>query len=767
MPIDAGFFVGLLGFSSALICLVHLGRARLTLAPIYAVAGVFVLLLWHIRELGWWVDWDGLQIDAALVGLLPPLLAGMILVYAMDGIRAARAYLLILVTTSAIGWGFASLRDALAAHVPIPYAFVLSTQSNLGVLIGSATGGLTAVLAYEALRRPALPVAMPVAVYAALGGYLIPASIIEYGALVGWANIRAQTPEFAPFGSFPALLLLAYGLFARRTRGLMPPRPLTEVFSFWRSTESNLRASREDVLEGRRTISELNQLNRALEESERINEYQVMHSPLGVIYTDLRGLIEFANPAALALLRTTTQQLAGEPITELFVSSQSLDLRQLAQSDDAPALKLRQPDGTAIWCELTAMQRLGTGGKRVGFHLLLKDVTTRHEAQRLQIIEQRVKGIHETGRVLVHDFSNLLLGMQGRLADLDLAFTEHQAGAFREGLDTLKQGIKRGRELLRQLGAGEAFSRPRLDTVDLGSILAEAENVCRPSAREHGITIYAHPYEALLVKADPAQITRVCTNLIMNAIRATPRGGRIDLSVAVDGEGGQVEIRDSGPGLSEAQMEQAFEPGFSSKGAGQGGLGLAIAYLMVDAHAGRLQLGPNEPHGLCASARLRQAPADPALPARCGPHGGCVGGARCIGAGDAGRGPFRRRTRGSDGRRNLGRVAHRCHAAHAVGSARRRGAGLHPGARPVPSGACGGHGGSGSRTADPASRLAYAGISTTPFSNLEAGNSVRGFARPIDVHRFHLLAFSIGSELPPSAIDGSIKQITSQFSKTV
>ena len=123
----------------------------------------------------------------------------------------------------------------------------------------------------------------------------------------------------------------------------MPPRPLTEVFSFWRSTESNLRASREDVLEGRRTISELNQLNRALEESERINEYQVMHSPLGVIYTDLRGLIEFANPAALALLRTTTQQLAGEPITELFVSSQSLDLRQLAQSDDAPALKLRQP----------------------------------------------------------------------------------------------------------------------------------------------------------------------------------------------------------------------------------------------------------------------------------------------------------------------------------------------------------------------------------------------------------------------------------------
>ena len=116
MPIDAGFFVGLLGFSSALICLVHLGRARLTLVPIYAVAGVFVLLLWHIRELGWWVDWDGLQIDAALVGLLPPLLAGMILVYAMDGIRAARAYLLILVTTSAIGWGFVAARRARRAR---------------------------------------------------------------------------------------------------------------------------------------------------------------------------------------------------------------------------------------------------------------------------------------------------------------------------------------------------------------------------------------------------------------------------------------------------------------------------------------------------------------------------------------------------------------------------------------------------------------------------------------------------------------------------
>ena len=60
-----------------------------------------------------------------------------------------------------------------------------------------------------------------------------------------------------------------------------------------------------------------------------------------------------------------------------------------------------------------------------------------------------------------------------------------------------------------------------------------------------------------------------------------------------------------------AELQQLiFEPGFSTKGSGQGGLGLAIAYLIVDAHAGRLWLSPNDPNGLCASVWLPRAQAD-------------------------------------------------------------------------------------------------------------------------------------------------------------
>jgi PAS domain S-box-containing protein len=609
VPVDAFYFIALLATASLLVCLIHLARARITLGPVFALVGILVLLLWQMRRLGWWMGWGDLQVDAALVGLVPAILSGVILVYAMDGIQAARAYLLVLVITGLIGWGFAEMRDELVQKVPIPFAFELSSRSNLGVLLGLLSGGLFAIGAYEAARRLLLPLAMPLALYAGVAGFLIPASYIEYGAQIGWANIREQAPEFALFTLLPAILLFGYGLLARHGRVLMPPRHLGDLVRFWRSAETSLQATRQDVMDARRSISELRQLNQALEESRRINEYQVMHSPLGVIYTDLRGRIDFANPAALALTGIAERSLLGRPLAGLFETDSGLDLSGLAASGQALLLRLAEAGSAETWCELTAMQLFGRGGEKAGYHLLLKDVTASRQAQRLKRIEDRVKGIHQTGRVIVHDFSNLLLGMQGRLAELNTAFGERDATTFDAGVEMLQQGIRRGREMLQQLGAGEVFGQPRLRTVALGSMLREAVNICLSSAREKGISLQSRPFSVVEVKADPSQITRVLTNLLLNALRATPAGGAVRLEVEQEGEGGVVRICDTGPGMSEKQLEQAFEPGFSSKGSGQGGLGLSIACLIVDAHAGRLQLQsrPEETPGICASVWLPRA----------------------------------------------------------------------------------------------------------------------------------------------------------------
>jgi PAS domain S-box-containing protein len=604
MPVDAGYFLGLLALSTLLTSLAHLLRARITLGPMYALAGVSVLLFWQMRQLGWWVAWGPLGIDAGLVALMPALVAGVLMTHAFDGLRAARAYVFVLLSAALLGWAFAAMRQEVARHVPIPFAFELSLQANLGVFSGLVIGSLAAVLGFELVRRFLLPLALPLALYVGLLAYLMSSSLVEYGYTIGWANVEEQLPEFLIFGLFAALLLFAYGLVISHKREMMPSRRMTDVFRFWRSAESNLEETRRDFLEARRAIFELRQLNQALEESQRINELQVAHSPFGVVYADLGGRIGYANAATSQLLGRA--DLNGQRIGALLGGERQINLHALAASRHSPALRLKGP-AVETWVELTVMQRFAADGHRMGYQVFLRDVTARHRAQRVRAIEERVKGIHQTGRVIVHDFSNLLLGMQGTLAELDVAYRERASSEFEQALVTLKQGVRRGRELLRQIGAGEAFGRPRLALVDLASLLHEATNICRPAARDKEIRIVEAQLPALTVKADAAQMTRVFTNLITNAVRAIPPQGEIRMQAAPDGTGVMTEISDNGPGLPPEALESAFEPGFSSKGAGQGGLGLAIAFLIVEAHGGHLSLEANRPRGLRARVWLPQS----------------------------------------------------------------------------------------------------------------------------------------------------------------
>ena len=604
MPVDAGYFLALLALSSLLTLLAHILRARITLGPLYALAGVQVLLLWQMRQLGWWVAWGPLGIDAGLVALVPAVIAGVLLTHALDGLRAARAYVFVLLSASLLGLAFASMRQEVARLVPIPFAFELSLEADLGVIAGLVIGPLAAVLGYELLRRLLQPLALPLALYLGLLGYLVASSAIEYGYNIGRANIVEQLPEFLLFGGFAALLLLAYGLFVSHQRELMPSRRLADVLRFWRSAESNLEETRRDFLEARRAVSELRQLNQALEESRRINELQVAHSPFGVLYTDLGGRISYANAAATQLLGRAN--LNGERVEDCLGKERQINLHALAASRHSPSVRLDAATAET-WVELTVMQRFAADGRRMGYQVFLRDVTSRRRAQRVRAIEERVKGIHQTGRVIVHDFSNLLLGMQGTLAELDTAYRDRADAVFGRALTTLKQGVGSGRELLRQIGAGEAFGQPRLTLVDVAALLREAANICRPAARAKEIRIIGADLPALDVKADAAQMTRVFTNLITNAVRAAPEQGEIRLHAQPDGNGVLTEITDNGPGLPPEALERAFEPGFSSKGAGKGGLGLAIAYLIVEAHGGRLTLQARQPTGLCARIWLPRA----------------------------------------------------------------------------------------------------------------------------------------------------------------
>jgi signal transduction histidine kinase len=115
--------------------------------------------------------------------------------------------------------------------------------------------------------------------------------------------------------------------------------------------------------------------------------------------------------------------------------------------------------------------------------------------------------------------------------------------------------------------------------------------------------------------ADERQLRRVLRNLLKNACEAQPGGGRVVLRTMggrTPGAGDaphavEVAIEDEGPGMTADVLRRAFEPGFTTKGAGGKGVGLAVSRRVIEAHGGRIEVDSAPGHGTRVAVRLPEA----------------------------------------------------------------------------------------------------------------------------------------------------------------
>lgn len=110
-----------------------------------------------------------------------------------------------------------------------------------------------------------------------------------------------------------------------------------------------------------------------------------------------------------------------------------------------------------------------------------------------------------------------------------------------------------------------------------------------------------------MVVIDASQIERVIMNMIINAAEAMDGEGKLILTTrsALDGESVALEFSDTGPGISEENIEKIFDPFFTTKDVGHGtGLGLAISYGVIKAHKGSITVESEPGKGTTFTVRL-------------------------------------------------------------------------------------------------------------------------------------------------------------------
>jgi two-component system OmpR family sensor kinase len=188
------------------------------------------------------------------------------------------------------------------------------------------------------------------------------------------------------------------------------------------------------------------------------------------------------------------------------------------------------------------------------------------------------------------------------------------AGAEREqALERLKAGVQRAARLVGQLldlaRQDDAADR-RTARVDLAAVAREVvlEQAQQAEARRIDLGLEGAAAE---VEGDAEGLRVALGNLVDNAIRHSPHGGRVDVRVRTDGADVVAEVVDSGPGIPPAERERVFDRfhrGESAAGSG-GGLGLAIVREIATRHGATVELADRADGtpGLCARLRFRRA----------------------------------------------------------------------------------------------------------------------------------------------------------------
>ncbi len=219
------------------------------------------------------------------------------------------------------------------------------------------------------------------------------------------------------------------------------------------------------------------------------------------------------------------------------------------------------------------------------------------KAQLYDAARQANRARDEMLGVVAHDLRNPLsaIAMCARVLDEDPPGDE---GAKRELLETIQQSTQWMNRLIEDLLDVSTIERGKL-SLDLRSeepsqLVLQTLHMFEVEAKEQGIALETRlPTDIPLVGADRARVVQVLSNLLRNAMKFTPRGGRIVIGVERRERDVQFSVADTGRGIPAEQQARVFERYWqSSVGARErgAGLGLSIAKGIVEAHGGRIRV---------------------------------------------------------------------------------------------------------------------------------------------------------------------------------
>ncbi|NLE49799.1 MAG: PAS domain-containing protein [Chloroflexi bacterium] len=309
-------------------------------------------------------------------------------------------------------------------------------------------------------------------------------------------------------------------------------------------------------------------------------------TPDPIIILDRDQRVRLLNPPAEALLETTCDVAVGRPAREVVPDNALHDLLRVDESSqEAASAQIAGGDGFVYSPRVVAIR--GEDGALEGWALVLRDITR---------FEQLNRNMADFLSTVSHDMRSPLtfikgyldmLGLIGPLTERQEAFIEKITGGVMQMADMIEKILDAGR-LDPHTGRYELSREP----ADIGELAQRAMQALAEPARKKGLALSAAIADDLpILNVDSARLASAFSNLIENAVKYTPEGGAVQVSLEIEQDNLVFRVQDNGYGIAAADQARLFQRNVRLhrqewKQVKGSGLGLFIVKNVAQRHGG-------------------------------------------------------------------------------------------------------------------------------------------------------------------------------------
>ncbi len=363
-------------------------------------------------------------------------------------------------------------------------------------------------------------------------------------------------------------------------------------------------------------------VERRLAESEKKYRELVDMMLEGIWMADKDGITTFVNPAIAAMLGYEPQEMIGQHVQKFHRKSlqkkvdQNFARRKQGFKDKYDIEYLRK-DGTTLLASVATTPVYDEKGEFSGALAAIQDITERKTAERQlarqakhleEIVEERTQDLREAQSQLIKAEKMITLGELAGSVGHEL---RNPLAVIRNSVYLLKSAstdeTKRGEYI--NLIEQETVNASRIitDLLDyshiqpLKPIACDAVDIVnevleRNKPPENVSVSIQVPRDLPKILVNPQQIGQIMANLVCNAYEAMPQGGSLEISGESKEERMEINIKDTGKGISKKELAKIFEPLFTTKPRGIG-LGLAISRRLADLNRAEIQVNSKTGEG--------------------------------------------------------------------------------------------------------------------------------------------------------------------------